>query len=871
MTDNVKPLLSLGEGRPSHRPAGSPQFISKPKGLTAAQQGQRLGPVFRDLAKAMDDERIQLSVDATTEMDPEHVLVLELASTVQDFRKAVEQISGLEFLAEYLGDSVDPDDNFFFEDTNGVRKTSKVQDTIYVVLSNARAAGNLVTLFNKWVVDHDQPFDRGLAKWKEAFVYLRSIRRWGVQDRVIETGLLDEWRQEVALAGQSISPIQVEIELWYRSNANARQAAQSTTEDLIRQCDGTVITTCEIPEIRYHAILADLPRQVAEKAVKQGAETIQLLVSDRVMFASPHLPMALDMPDSEGIPDAVASETAMPSGLPRIALLDGLPMGNHERLAGRLIIDDPDDLEPNYPVVQRHHGTAMASLIVHGDLGAGEEPLARPIYVRPIMEPREVINGEEVQRNTLITDLLHRAVRRIVEGDGNQPALAPSVRIINLSIGQPVRGTIRWMSSVGRLVDWLAVKYNLLFIVSAGNHDVSVAISSFAAVYHENLISEAFKWYVETSRQHGILPPGDAINALTVGASHRDASNGKTASALVLDPTEDGYPALFSATGPGIGRSIKPDLLFDGGKQVFLVPVFQPGQDLAVLEPARSQAVGPGQQVAFPGSNGDRIGFTVGTSNATALVTREASRLFDVLEELPDGSGYVKPDPFFHPVLVRALLIHAASWGDEVRKEVARRLDTIGQAKSRVNIGTLLGYGILDVERAESASPSRAVMLGWGRLKQDEETTFQVPLPTSLHAKADWHRISITLAYQAKTVGGRSRYRSARVTFDTPDKALTGGDVVEADSKAAKNGSVQHLVIEGRRAMTVTPETTIPIRIECRKDAQDLAESESIAYGLVVSIEAKAELSTTIFDEIKQALVIQAQTQARLQVRASQP
>ena len=35
--------------------------------------------------------------------------------------------------------------------------------------------------------------------------------------------------------------------------------------------------------------------------------------------------------------------------LPRVALLDGLPFANHDALAGRLIIDDPDGLGSTYP------------------------------------------------------------------------------------------------------------------------------------------------------------------------------------------------------------------------------------------------------------------------------------------------------------------------------------------------------------------------------------------------------------------------------------------------------------------------------------------------------------------------------------------
>jgi hypothetical protein len=48
-------------------------------------------------------------------------------------------------------------------------------------------------------------------------------------------------------------------------------------------------------------------------------------------------------------------------------------------LAGRLIVDDPDGLDEVYPVARREHGTAMASLIIHGDLNHFQSGLNRRV------------------------------------------------------------------------------------------------------------------------------------------------------------------------------------------------------------------------------------------------------------------------------------------------------------------------------------------------------------------------------------------------------------------------------------------------------------------------------------------------------------
>jgi len=109
---------------------------------------------------------------------------------------------------------------------------------------------------------------------------------------------------------------------------------------------------------------------------------------ENIMFFRPTGQMATGKEPVEGdITDCTVSADDLPTGDPVVAVLDGLPLENHRLLAGRLIVDDPDDWASEYPAIDRQHGTAMTSLIVHGDLNDGSNPLSRPVYVRPIMKP----------------------------------------------------------------------------------------------------------------------------------------------------------------------------------------------------------------------------------------------------------------------------------------------------------------------------------------------------------------------------------------------------------------------------------------------------------------------------------------------------
>jgi hypothetical protein len=869
VTGELRPLLALGApevGERFRQPQRDMPRLSKP---SAASQGARLSPQFQTLVDAFDAERAALSDGQVDEVDPELVLVFDLAGSVQDFRNAIQQVEGLEFLSELLDDETQPDDDFHMT-SQGARTESSVQHSLYLVMSNATAVAQLLSLFQGWQRDPDITFERGLGRFKTAFQQLRAIRRWSAEDRVRDSGLLDVWQERLAVVGQSVSSLPIEVELWYRRDQDHRSTAEAQLRTLIEGVGGSVIARAEIGPIAYHALLAEVPVQQVDTVLRRGADAIDLLNADEIMFVSPYTPMSVSAPDVDPSTTTEIAPVERMSGLPRIALLDGLPFANHDTLAGRLIVDDPDGLGPTYPVGARHHGTAMASLVIHGDLSEPAEPLARPLYVRPIMEPHPILAGREtVLQGQLLTDLLHRAVRRIVQGEGSQPAAAPSVRIVNLSIGAESRALVRRMSPLGRLLDWLAVEYNLLFVVSAGNHlNALITIPAAAAGAVENARAEAVKVVSARSRLRGILPPGDAVNALTVGATHSDKAGDRALPDTVWDLVAPGAPALYGALGPGVGRSIKPDVYHAGGRALYQRPIVGEGATEIDLELANTALSGPGVQVAAPKSSGatDATVFTHGTSNAAALVTRAASGIFDVLEaERGSDDDFAFPDPLYHPVLAKALLVHTSAWGEQ--DSHLRQMLGLDPSNARRDLTTILGYGGLRPERTGKAASNRAVLIAAGSIGRGQRHTYAVPLPISLRSKAEWHRFTVTLAYLAPTVGQLTRYRGAKVFFERLDESATGGSRIDADHNAVRRGSVQHEIVDGRRAMVFDDGASLPVHVECMDDAQRLRAGQTIRYGLVVSVETAVTTSTTIHQEIRAQLRAQAQAQARPRIQ----
>lgn len=78
----------------------------------SVRQGERLSPQFQEIKAAFDAKRMRLAEKTPDEVDPELVVVFDIAGTVKDFQNAIDKIPGFEFLSQSLGDESDPDDDF---------------------------------------------------------------------------------------------------------------------------------------------------------------------------------------------------------------------------------------------------------------------------------------------------------------------------------------------------------------------------------------------------------------------------------------------------------------------------------------------------------------------------------------------------------------------------------------------------------------------------------------------------------------------------------------------------------------------------------------------------------------------------------------
>lgn len=376
--NDARPLLAFTPPVTGLTPKGTPRFVPPPTGPKPWRQGQRIAPRVVELEAAFESARVRADDADGGIVDPELVIVFELAGSVKvaEFARVMQQV-GLEFLVELCDEEAHASDEFAFFDTK--RGTSKPASSfMYAAFSNAEAAKELVRLFVGYTKGAPNfTFPHGLAPLRQAFDQLDDLRLWGAQDRVRETGLLRHWADDVDTAGGS--PARVEVELWYRNGAAARAGADRAVRQAVTGAGGTVIRVSEVPGIRYHGMLVDIPHREVQRVLDDGPGAIDLLLTQAVMLVSSVSRSGL-VPGRDGR-DTPLVARPLPDAVPSVvALLDGVPLANHALLAGRLVIDDPDGLDETYTSARnREHGSQMASLLCHGDLADVEAPLTTPV------------------------------------------------------------------------------------------------------------------------------------------------------------------------------------------------------------------------------------------------------------------------------------------------------------------------------------------------------------------------------------------------------------------------------------------------------------------------------------------------------------
>ena len=845
-----RPLLKLPDPEPSDPKPGrgrGPQ-IEFP---TRKRQAERLEKRFLQLGQLVDDPDhiIHLMSDPDT-LAPERAIVFELAGSLPEFHRKAAQI-GLEFLVDDEYD-FDPDDDFHEKD----KPKKIVHGCIYLAMPNFDSLKQLISLWGLYCEGERMPYRFGI--WKNLFNLLKDVRPWGPKDRLSEDTLQD-LRDTVNLAPNE--PVRFEVELWFRNSSEQREIALASFHNFVHDLGGEFVDQTVIAEIRYSAALIDLPADRVRELLSNPSDTIAKV--DEIMFIRPQTSTKFIMDGQVEVDPVEAPIPERTEQPPIVALLDGFPVEKHQRLINRVDVDDPDNFGKDYLVTLRRHGTEMASLILHGDINRAEPVLDRSIHVRPILRPtRSSFNDwrEQTPHDKLVVDLIYRAVRRMREGEGDQAATAPTVLLVNLSLGDQNRPFSGPMSPWGRLLDYLAYKYKLLFLVSAGNVREPLGVPGFTsfedfkAASSEDRKRAVFKALNSDKSRRTLLSPAEAMNVITVGAAHGDAKP-TGANPAVVDPigVED-LPNMSSALGLGFRRIVKPDILIEGGREHVTKLVTDTGWSIT---PAVASKSTHGLLAAAPGiesADQNRLVYTSGTSASTALATRAGHKIYDALMDRDGGSLLADTPIEYHSLIIKALLIHGASWGES--SDMLKEVVDGKRIALKDNVTRFLGHGVLDLGRVVECASERATLIGYGQLLPGNASLFRMPLPYRLDLLSVYRAVTVTVAWFSPINPRHQGYRIVELVAGPGGNDKYSLDVVRPWNQpshfAISKGTIFHERREGEKAAAYEDDGDLLLLVSAKADAGEF--DGTIPYAVAVSMEVEVGSFIQVYDEVRTAI-----------------
>lgn len=452
---------------------------------------------------------------------------------------------------------------------------------------------------------------------------------------------------------------------------------------------------------------------------------------------------------------------------PYVCLLDTGVNNGHPLIAPALADPDLHTVEPAWGTADTEgHGTAMAGLALAGNL---TEVLisTEPVQIGHRLEsvkllPQDGANADDARHHGYLT----------CEAIARPEITAPERRRVfgmavtardNRDRGRPSA----WSAAADRLVadaDGEGASPRLL-VVSAGN------------------IADPNAWiqYPNSNTTDGIHDPGQAWNALTVGA-YTDLVH-------IPEPSAGGYQPIAPAGGlsPFSTTSstwqphwpLKPDVVFEGGNAA---------KDAygAVWMPSLSLLTTDHQPT-------NRLFRTLNaTSAATALAARMAAQ---VMKSYPD----------LWPETVRALIVHSAQWTDRMRRMFLPRRGPISKS-DYLHLIRHCGFGVPDLDRALwSVSNSLTMVVeehlhpfrreGSRQPTLRDMNLHRLPWPLAeLEALGDTEvEMRVTLSYfiepnpSERGVRSRYRYESHGLRFDVKRPLESLGDFRSRVNAAARD------------------------------------------------------------------------------------
>lgn len=413
-----------------------------------------------------------------------------------------------------------------------------------------------------------------------------------------------------------------------------------------------------------------------------------------------------------------------------ISILDSGVNNGHLLIKDALSDNDRHTVDVNWGINDsghRGHGTGMAGIALYGNLNNILEK-NNPFEIKHKLESVKILPPDG-QENDL-------SKCHFITQDAVNIAIATNPeykRIYCMAV------TGKNQNDFGKPSTWSAFLDKLIF--GEDEHDKKVFVVSAGNVREE----EDWKNYPESNLNLSIESPAQSWNAITVGAyTQKILPNANTvASKFELSPysrTSDSWERFWP---------LKPEVVFEGGNLIKLEDGrIETHIDLDILTTSTNASVN-----AFARFNA--------TSAATAFASNFLAKLRDVY-------------PNAWPETLRALMVHSASWNEEIIKQFNIDTNKVGDIHKLLRI---VGYGIPNLEKAIECKKNYLTFISEeviqpykleGTIKTNEIHYYEFPWPKEIleNIGASDVTLRVTLSYYIEPNPGDKGY-STRYSYQS--------------------------------------------------------------------------------------------------------
>lgn len=422
-----------------------------------------------------------------------------------------------------------------------------------------------------------------------------------------------------------------------------------------------------------------------------------------------------------------------------IAILDSGILSNHpllEKAVGDEIsvpLLGSNKIAAGKPQDDVGHGTKIAGVALYGDIRKCIEDnrFAPEVW---ILSAKVMFAEKDPTGNVSAvydeSELLEHQLEKAV----SYFAGYPRCRVVNISFGDRYKKMFgnKRQFPLATLIDELAKRYNIVFVISAGNIEEGIVDVNNYPGY---LLGE------EESVK--IIDPASSAYALTVGSIAQQFGPSITSSGqIAFSPAKMNYPSPFTRAGPGYRGMVKPDLVEEGGNEI-----------VSPSDPLKLKDMGGKLVVLNPHfiHEGKLFSVDYGTSFSAAKVSHFVAKLFNAF---PNASAN----------LIKALLLSSADVPSD-RPGPLKDIKLDDSDKNLMDILKVYGYGKPNLDRAVSSESNRVVLLADNKIKPDSVHLYYFYLPSEFTSIQGTKEISVCLVYDPPIRRNRVDYMGVNMEF----------------------------------------------------------------------------------------------------------